>query len=174
MPAATTRSCPGRGEPWSTWRASPAPSFSALRGGVAALFSCSEGELADESDTRTAVNMHYDPSTVSASASPSPPRMTPKASADPPYLGLVRDPRFTFMTRGVILGSPHYDSPAAKAGIKVSDMLMRFNGVPINAWRDYKAALARCHPGQTVKVEVGRLNQPLSFEVTLTAGKEDD
>jgi len=122
------------------------------------------------SSARTTLAVNYDPSPTTSTR-----RTMPKPGAgQSPYLGLVRHPLMTFATKGVYLGAPHFESPASKAGIKSQDILIRFNGKSIDLWRDYKASLARCSPGQTAKVEVERLGQRLKFDVNLVEGKEDE
>jgi hypothetical protein len=94
-------------------------------------------------------------------------------ASQPAYLGLVPNPKMSFVSSGVWLGGAHYGSPAYKSGIKGGDVLSRFNGRDIRSWNDYKAALRPCRPGQTVAVEVMRVGRGTNFNITLEAGEED-
>lgn len=60
------------------------------------------------------------------------------------------------------------NSPAAIAGIKAEDIIVRIGDVSIDEDTQFTNALFACQPGETVEVEVVRNNQNMVFQVTLT------
>ena len=100
-----------------------------------------------------------------------PPPVAPKPEAA--YLGLVPDPKLAFIHSVLALAGAHFDSPAGRAGVKGGDLLIRFNGAPVKAHADYRAALARCRPGQSVPLDLIRAGRSLTLTATLAAGAED-
>ena len=58
-------------------------------------------------------------------------------------------------------------SPAAKAGLKAGDVLVEFDGKPIQNLYDFTYALQARKPGDVVKVKVMRGTEGVEAEVTL-------
>lgn len=59
------------------------------------------------------------------------------------------------------------NSPAARAGIRLGDVILSVNGVPIRRAADVTSLLRRLKPGDRVQVEVLRGTQRLRLSVTL-------
>ena len=82
-----------------------------------------------------------------------------------PYFGSVPD--FGDGTKGVKFADVREASPAAKAGLKAGDVLVEFDGKPIENLYDFTYALQAKKPGDVVKVKVMRGKEPVEAEVTL-------
>jgi hypothetical protein len=83
-----------------------------------------------------------------------------------PYFGSIPD--FGGPPHGVRFSDVHEGSPAAKAGFKAGDVLVEFDGKPIDNLYDFTYALRQHKPGDTVKVKVLRDGQPVIADVLLT------
>jgi serine protease Do len=59
------------------------------------------------------------------------------------------------------------NGPAAKAGIKVEDVIIEFDGKKILNNQDFRMAVANTPPGKKVKVRAVRQGQEKDFEVTI-------
>jgi serine protease Do len=73
-------------------------------------------------------------------------------------LGLYRD-------WGVIIGDVVPRSPADKAGLKVQDIILTVNGRPVDNLPLFGISFFLVNPGETVKIEVLRGKEKLSFDV---------
>lgn len=73
-------------------------------------------------------------------------------------------------TNGALVSQVNLNSPAEKAGIKVEDVITKFDGKPINDVRMLRNLVAETAPGKTVKIEIIRDKKPVS--VTATIGKQ--
>jgi len=82
-----------------------------------------------------------------------------------PYFGSIPD--FGETTKGVKFADVREDSPAAKAGFKAGDILVEFDGKPIQNLYDFTYALQAKKPGDVVKVKVMRGTGTVEAEVTL-------
>ena len=69
---------------------------------------------------------------------------------------------------GVLVARVEADSPAAKAGVRVGDVLTKANDQAIDDAGDVRAALASFKKGDSVEVDVIRDHKPVSLRVTLT------
>ena len=69
-------------------------------------------------------------------------------------------------TQGVIITGVLQDGPAAKAGIKPGDVLLRVAGKDIQNVGELLTHIASLPPGQQVKVELARLNAAMTLDVT--------
>jgi photosystem II stability/assembly factor-like uncharacterized protein len=58
------------------------------------------------------------------------------------------------------------DSPAAKAGIKVGDLLLAVDGTPVTTYADYAERLSDLGAGDKLKIKIGRGTEKLDIEVT--------
>lgn len=68
---------------------------------------------------------------------------------------------------GVLLEGVAEDGPAAKAGIKAKDVIVKFGEIEVHNIEDFAEALRRYKPGQKVKVTVKRGDKLVTVEVTL-------
>lgn len=91
------------------------------------------------------------------------------ASGYGPYFGSIPD--FAEVPNGVRFSDVREGSPAAKAGLKGGDILIEFDGKPIQNLYDYTYALRARKPGDTVKVKYLRQGQPAEVEVLLSERK---
>jgi len=56
---------------------------------------------------------------------------------------------------------------AAKAGLKVGDQIVKFNGTRVAGGTDFRNGVAKCYIGDTITVEVLRDNETISLEAKL-------
>ncbi len=84
-----------------------------------------------------------------------------------PYFGSVPD--FRDDLKGVLFADVQNNSPAAKAGLKQGDLLIEFDGKPIQNLYDFTYALRAKKPGDVVAVVVKRGQQDVKVNVTLEA-----
>jgi hypothetical protein len=82
-----------------------------------------------------------------------------------PYFGSVPD--FRDDLKGVLFADVQNNSPAAKAGLKQGDLLVAFDGKPIENLYDFTYALRGKKPGDVVVVVVKRNGQEMKVDVTL-------
>ena len=54
-------------------------------------------------------------------------------------------------------------SPAARAGVKVGDVILKFGDTPIKDARDLSKAVARAEPGSKVHIEIVRNGKPMTL-----------
>jgi Peptidase family M28/PA domain/PDZ domain len=83
-----------------------------------------------------------------------------------PYFGSVPD--FGEGIKGVKFSDITPGSPAAVAGLKAGDIMVEFDGKPIQNLYDFTYALQAKKPGDLVKVKALRDGKPIEFTVTLT------
>lgn len=86
-----------------------------------------------------------------------------------PYFGSIPD--FGQAENGVKFSDVKPASPAAKAGLKAGDVLVRFGDKPINNLYDFTDALRRSKVGDVVEVTVMRDGKPLKASVKLEQRK---
>jgi len=70
---------------------------------------------------------------------------------------------------GVLVTSVWKESPAAKAGIKKGDVILRFNGEKVFEPDDLSYLLRRTKPGQVVKIELLRKGKRITVKAKLTS-----
>ncbi len=70
-------------------------------------------------------------------------------------------------THGVAIANVVGDSPAAKAGLKVGDVITAVNGTPVDDVNAFRLQVASFAPGTTVHLKVARNGQTLDLPVTL-------
>jgi hypothetical protein len=83
-----------------------------------------------------------------------------------PYFGSIPD--FAEGTVGVKFADVREGSPAAKAGLKAGDVMVEFDGKPLQNLYDFTYALRGKKPGDVVKVKVLRDGRPLEVTATLS------
>jgi aminopeptidase YwaD len=88
------------------------------------------------------------------------------ASGYGPYFGSVPD--FGEGVNGVKFSDVTPGSPAAKAGLKADDVMVEFDGKPIQNLYDFTYALRAKAPGDVVKVKILRAGKPMEVSVALT------
>jgi Peptidase family M28/PDZ domain/PA domain len=86
-----------------------------------------------------------------------------------PYFGSIPD--FGESVKGVKFADVHEDSPAGKAGLKAGDILVEFDGKPIQNLYDFTYALRAKKPGDEVTVKVIRGSDTVVAKVLLTKRK---
>ena len=69
--------------------------------------------------------------------------------------------------RGALVASVAEGSPSDKAGIKAGDIILEFNGVPINEMRELPKIVAETDVGKVVDVKVWRNQKEISKKITL-------
>ena len=84
-----------------------------------------------------------------------------------PYFGSVPD--FRDDLKGVLFADVQNNSPAAKAGLKPGDLMVEFDGKPIQNLYDFTYALRSKKPGDRIVVVVKRNGQDIKADVTLEA-----
>lgn len=82
------------------------------------------------------------------------------------YFGSIPD--FTEIPNGVRFSDVRDGSPAANAGLKAGDILIEFDGKPIQNLHDFTYALRAKKPGQEVLVKVLRDGTPIEAKVLLS------
>jgi len=80
-------------------------------------------------------------------------------------------PDFGEGVKGVKFADIREGSPAAKAGLKAGDILVQFDGKPIQNLYDFTYALRAKNPGDEVLVKVMRGNEAVETKVLLTKRK---
>jgi hypothetical protein len=78
-------------------------------------------------------------------------------------------PDFAFEGPGVKVSGLVPDSPAAKAGIKEGDTLLKIDGKPVANLQGFSDVLRTLAPGQTVQVVISRDGKDQTVAVTLAA-----
>jgi hypothetical protein len=86
-----------------------------------------------------------------------------------PYFGSIPD--FGEIPNGVKFADVKPNSPAAKAGLKAGDIMIRFGDQPIKNLYDFTDALRRSKIGDVVEVKVLRDGQPITASVKLEQRK---
>ena len=83
-----------------------------------------------------------------------------------PWFGSIPD--FGEGVKGVKFADVRDGSPAAKAGFKAGDVMVEFDGKPIQNLYDFTYALQAKKVGDEVLVKVQRNGQPVEAKVLLT------
>jgi 2-alkenal reductase len=73
---------------------------------------------------------------------------------------------------GALIGEVQPNQPAAKAGLQEGDIITALDGLKLGSDTSLRGALLQRKPGDTVKLEVLRNGQTLTFDVTLTTRPE--
>ncbi|GAC1309986.1 MAG: hypothetical protein NVSMB14_13650 [Isosphaeraceae bacterium] len=83
------------------------------------------------------------------------------------YFGAVPDYGSQEDGKGVHLSDVAKNSPAFKAGVKKSDILIRFGGIPIGDLQDYADALRAHKPGDKVEIVIRRDGKSVTLNAIL-------
>ena len=86
------------------------------------------------------------------------------------YFGSVPD--YAAQVEGVQLNGVRDGSPAAKAGLKAGDIIIKFGDTTVKSVQDYTIALGNYKPGDEVNVVVKRGNETLTLHAKLAARRE--
>ncbi len=70
-------------------------------------------------------------------------------------------------TRGVVITDIDPDSPAEKAGLKRTDVILALNGRPISTWEELRLLIAQVVPESKVTLQVVRDGKSRTFDVTV-------
>lgn len=74
---------------------------------------------------------------------------------------------------GAMVSGVEPDAPADKAGILPGDVILKFDGKPINRMSDLPRLVGQTKPGETVPVEVWRKGKPVKLKVTVAEIKAE-
>jgi aminopeptidase YwaD len=85
------------------------------------------------------------------------------------YLGTI--PNYADSTDGLLLDGVREDSPAAKAGLKAGDKIVKLAGRDVRNVYDYTAALGEMKAGQEYEVELMRGGERIKLTITPAARK---
>jgi Zn-dependent M28 family amino/carboxypeptidase len=94
---------------------------------------------------------------------------TGRASGFRVYLGTI--PNYADSTDGLLLDGVRDDSPAARAGIKAGDKIVKLAGRDVRNVYDYTYALGEMKAGQEYEVELMRGGQRIKLKITPAARK---
>jgi len=94
---------------------------------------------------------------------------TPRTGGFRVYLGTI--PNYADSTTGLLLDGVRDDSPAAKAGLKAGDRIVKIGTREIKNVYDYTYALGEMKAGQEYTVEVIRGSEKLTVKITPEARK---
>ena len=70
--------------------------------------------------------------------------------------------------RGALIAQVQPDGPAAKAGLQVADVILKFNGKPVENSGDLPRMVGTVKPGSTIPLEVWRKGKAQTIRVVLT------
>lgn len=76
--------------------------------------------------------------------------------------------------RGALVADVMSDGPAAEAGLEKGDVILRFDGKPVDEMRQLPRIVADTEVGRTVDVVVWRDGREVSLEVTVAELEEDE
>jgi serine protease Do len=77
-------------------------------------------------------------------------------------------------SRGALVADVLKDGPAERAGLKVGDVIVEFDGTEIKDSSDLPAIVGRTRPGKQVNVKVLRDKKEMSLPVNITELKEEE
>jgi membrane-associated protease RseP (regulator of RpoE activity) len=74
--------------------------------------------------------------------------------------------------RGVEITQVDQDAPAGKAGLKEHDVIITFNGTPVEGQEQFKRLMRETPPGRTVSLDIMRDGQPQNVKVQVADRKK--
>ncbi|HEX4333825.1 MAG TPA: Do family serine endopeptidase [Usitatibacter sp.] len=75
---------------------------------------------------------------------------------------------------GAVVGNVEADSPAARAGLEVGDVITKIDGRPVDGSADLSRTIRGVHPGAKVMLTVWRGGKSRDLPVTIAEFKDDD
>src|SRR5205807_5377557 len=84
----------------------------------------------------------------------------------------IRDVDASGKASGVVVEEVRPDSPAAKAGIRTSDVIVEFDGEAVRSARQFMRLVHETAPGRTVKATVMRDGARKDVQITPAEGRE--
>jgi S1-C subfamily serine protease len=90
-----------------------------------------------------------------------------------PFLGVVKDESYPDMG-GAHVERPWPGSGALTAGVEAGDVIVEFDGRPVDAWSDMVHGIRRSYAGQKILLKVIRGGKPLELEAVLSKRPEDE
>lgn len=82
-----------------------------------------------------------------------------------PYMGVQGD----IDSKQAKITSVHPDTPAAKAGVRAGDIILKYAGKPVDDFESLQALVSDSQPGQKVKLQIRRGERVV--EIQMTVGK---
>ena len=76
--------------------------------------------------------------------------------------------------RGVVVWRIHQESAAARAGLEPGDIIVTFNGSPLEDGSDYSRLLSDAEIGSSVTLEVIRDGQHIDFTVLVSQSRPNE
>jgi serine protease Do len=73
---------------------------------------------------------------------------------------------------GVVVEEVVPDSPAEKAGLRRSDVIVEFDGEPVRGARQFRRLVEETPPGRTVKATIRRDGQRQDVQITASEGRD--
>jgi membrane-associated protease RseP (regulator of RpoE activity) len=95
---------------------------------------------------------------------------TGRATGFKVYLGTI--PNYAESNEGLKLDGVRDDSPAAKAGLKAGDVIVKLAGREVRNVYDYTYVLGEMKAGEEYEVEILRDGKPLKLKITPAARKQ--
>ena len=89
--------------------------------------------------------------------------MVSEAQRPQPWLGVSGDPKATDCRLSEVVAG----SPAAKAGLKTDDVVISFNGEPVDLCPALRVAIQKCSVGDRVEIEWRRKGKNHTWRATL-------
>jgi hypothetical protein len=100
------------------------------------------------------------------SGKPTIPQIDKKSGERKAATGLMPD--FVYSGEGVKIAGVSDDSPAAKAGLVIGDVVIAFNGKSVKTLKDYSKYLKEHQPGDTVTFTIDRNGEKKEVTITLS------
>ena len=147
-------------KPTDTWDKIDAPAASRLLGLVATVIDTLRAAPDRPAFVKLAAPNPHGGGDTNSTSNPGP------VSGYGPYFGSIPD--FTEGIVGVKFADVREGSPAGKAGLKAGDIMIEFDGKPLQNLYDFTYALRGKKPGDEVKVKVTRDGKTLEVVTLLT------